>query len=183
MKKYASPKQLRSEDIKRIRKKMNMSQTDFSEFVNVSKKTIERWEQSNTPITGPITVLITLLENDTEIAENLEIPPKKYPLRIIYRFRNQICTIIDADERNRKVQIYNFRRDYLYRAFGKEEHPTYEQFEEFLESRCFPRGRDKMKLMLKDLSIPFYDPMLIIQKTEGRMAEDEFWLQIERKRL
>ena len=60
------------------------------------------------------------------------------------------------------------------------ENPTIEDYNEFLESRCFPRTRDKMKLVLRDLGIPFYDPYLIIQKTEGRMAEDDFWLKIER---
>ncbi len=39
--------------------------------------------------------------------------------------------------------------------------------------------RDKMKLILKDLNIPFYDPIMIIKKTEGRMAEDNFWIKIE----
>ena len=38
-----------------------------------------------------------------------------------------------------------------------------------------------MKLELKKLGIPFYDPMLIIEKTQGRMAEDEFSIRIERK--
>ncbi len=38
-----------------------------------------------------------------------------------------------------------------------------------------------MKLILKDLDLPFYDPMLIIEKTEGRMAEDDFWIRIERE--
>ena len=37
-----------------------------------------------------------------------------------------------------------------------------------------------MKLILKDLDLPFYDPLMIIQKTEGRMAEDHFWIRIER---
>lgn len=36
-----------------------------------------------------------------------------------------------------------------------------------------------MKLILKDLNIPFYDPIMIIKKTEGRMAEDNFWIKIE----
>ena len=58
--------------------------------------------------------------------------------------------------------------------------PDIEDYREFLESRCFPRTRDKMKLVLKDLGIPFYDPYLIIQKTEGRMAEDDFWIRIEK---
>ena len=38
-----------------------------------------------------------------------------------------------------------------------------------------------MKLVLKDLDVPFYDPLLIIEKTQGRMAEDDFWIRIERK--
>jgi putative transcriptional regulator len=29
------------------------------------------------------------------------------------------------------------------------------------------------------LGLPFYDPILIIQKTEGRMAGDNFWIRIE----
>ena len=68
----------------------------------------------------------------------------------------------------------------MFRAFGREEHPTFEQYEEFLESRCFPRSRDKMKLILKDLDLPFYDSLMIIEKTQGRMAEDDFWIRIER---
>ena len=56
---------------------------------------------------------------------------------------------------------------------------TQKEFAEFIESRCFPRERDKMKLILKDLNIPFYDPIMIIKKTEGRMAEDNFWIKIE----
>ena len=37
-----------------------------------------------------------------------------------------------------------------------------------------------MKLELKRLGLPFYDPLLIVEKTEGRMAEDDFWLKVER---
>lgn len=33
---------------------------------------------------------------------------------------------------------------------------------------------------LIDVDLPFYDPFMIIQKTEGRMAEDHFWIRIER---
>ena len=67
------------------------------------------------------------------------------------------------------------------RAFGVREYPTYEDYEEFLESRCFPRTRDKMKRELKRLDLPFYDPLMIIEKTEGRMAEDDFWIKMEKK--
>lgn len=45
----------------------------------------------------------------------------------------------------------------MFRAFGCIENPSYTEYKEFLESRCFPRTRDKMKLVLKDLDLPFYD--------------------------
>ena len=85
-----------------------------------------------------------------------------------------------GNEREKRVQIYNYTKDNIKRAFGKNEHPTFEEYEEFLESRCFPRSRDKMKLILKELDLPFYEPMMIIEKTAGKMAEDEFWIKIER---
>ena len=50
-------------------------------------------------------------------------------------------------------------------AFGVNQLPTYEEYEEFLESRCFPKTRDKIKLELKRLDLPFYDPLMIIEKT------------------
>ena len=69
-----------------------------------------------------------------------------------------MCTIIDVDERSRKVKLHNYAENLFYRAFGCVEKPTYEQYEKFLESRCFPRTRDKMKLMLEHFDLPFYDP-------------------------
>ena len=41
----------------------------------------------------------------------------------------------------------------------------------FFGVSLFPKKRDKMKLILKDLDLPFYDPLMIIQKTEGRMQK------------
>ena len=84
------------------------------------------------------------------------------------------------NEPERKVKVKNYTDKIMFRAFGVVETPDYEQNLEFLESRCFPSSRDKMKLILKDLDLPFYDPMMIIEKTEGRMAEDDFWIRIER---
>ena len=110
----------------------------------------------------------------------LAIPEKVYPLRLWYMSGDQVSTIIDVDEQNRKVEIHNYTKDYIARACGVIECPSFEDYEAFLESRCFPRTRDKMKLVLEDLGLPFYDPFMIIEKTEGRMAEDDFWIRIER---
>ena len=85
------------------------------------------------------------------------------------------------DELNREIEVKNYTADPLFRAFGAKLEPGYEDYEAFLESRCFPRTRDKMKLQLKMMDLPFYDPIMIIQKTQGRMADDHFWLKVELK--
>lgn len=177
---FAVSDSISSSEIRNIRKKLNLTQTEFAELVNVSVKTVERWESSHKPVTGPVVTLLKILKENPQTEEDLRIPVRKYPLRLWYMYFNDVCTIIDIDERSRRVKIYNFTNDYAFRAFGKITTPTFEQYEDFLESRCFPRSRDKMKIMLKELDIPFYDPFMIIEKTEGRTADDNFWLRIER---
>lgn len=183
MKKYVIPKSCKKDDLKLFRKKFQLTQSEFANLVGVSRQTIERWETSDKEITGPVAAFIFTFSMYPNLLEQLEIPSKKYPIRLFYMFRNEICTIIDVDERSREIQIKNYKKDRLFCAFGKEEHPTFEEYEEFLESRCFPRQRDKMKLMLRELGLPFYDPFLIIEKTEGRMAEDNFWIRIDREKI
>ncbi|MCD8154359.1 MAG: hypothetical protein LUF78_06715 [Clostridiales bacterium] len=91
---------------------------------------------------------------------------------------NGICTIINADFKNEQVTIENKTDDNLHRAFGVNETPSWADFEFFLEDRCFPRTRDKLKLVLKDIGVDHYDPLTIIRKTQGRMAEDTQWIEI-----
>lgn len=173
---------LYADDIKKIRSKLDLTQAEFAQLVNVSLKTIERWESfgSQKEITGPIVTLVKLLDEYPQSSEDLKIPPKVYGMRLWYMYNNEICTIIDVDESGRRLRIFNYTNKYMFRAFGRIEKPTFEQYEEFLESRCFPRTRDKMKLILRELDLPFYEPLMIIEKTEGRMAEDNFWIKIER---
>ena len=176
---YAVAECLYAEDIKDLRHSLGITQKELATLLRCSKSTVERWEMGDAPITGPLVLLAQLLREYPEYAERIRIPEQSYPLRLWYMFRNTPCTLIDVNEAERKVQIQNFTDRFLFRAFGKVEHPDYAMYEEFLESRCFPESRDKLKLVLQDLDLPFYDPLLIIQKTQGRMAEDEFWIQIE----
>ncbi len=87
--------------------------------------------------------------------------------------KDNINTVIDVNMINRKVSFKNFTSNILSRAFGNKEEATYEDFEDFLKSRCFPPSRDKLKIELEKLNIPFYDPLLIIEKTKGRMADND----------
>lgn len=99
-------------------------------------------------------------------------------MRMHFLHEDQVCTVIDVDFMHKKIYIRNKTKDLIHRAFGVLENPTWEDFETFLESRCFPRSRANLKNILRDIGVPEYDPLQIIEKTGGRMAEDHQWIQI-----
>lgn len=167
-----------AEQIKEKRNSLNLTQKEFAEIVGVSKPTIERWETSDRSITGPIVQLLQFLNR--EYIESITIPEKDFPIRMWYMHKDKVCTLIDVHEGKQIVRIKNYTKNRQFMAFGANKNPSFEDYEDFLRSRCFPESRDKMKLILKDLNLPFYDPFLIIEKTQGRMAEDDFWIKVER---
>jgi len=180
MKNYNIENSINPKKIKDFRKKLGMTQAEFAKFLGISRPTVERMESSHKDITGPIAVLIDLLQDNTDLIEEQRIPDKIYPLRLWYMYKDKKCTLIDVDELNKKVYIRNYVTNIMYRAFGNNDKPSFSDYEEFLKSRCFPESRDKIKIELESLGLPFYDTMMIIQKTEGRMAEDNFWILIEK---
>ena len=91
--KFAIQDKLSSADIKLMRQKLKLKQKDLAALLNVSVKTIERWEQSNTEISGPVVTLLKLLNEEPEWVKALEIPEKEFPLRL------HIC-ISDVYHRN-----------------------------------------------------------------------------------
>ena len=168
------------DEIKRIRKKLNLTQKELASITNSSKSSVERWEGRDGKASGAVAVLLNMLDRHPEYLEEIIIPRNEYPLRLRYMYKDMLCTVIDVDDINQKIRIKNYVDNIMFRAFGKINEPDYEMYEEFLESRCFPRTRDKIKLMLRDMNLPFYDPFLIVERTNGRMAEDDFWIDIER---
>ena len=116
---YAVKHSIRAEDIRILRKKLKLTQKDFAKLVNVSQKTIERWESENRDITGPVTTLVHILNEYPQIEENLRVPEKEYPIRLWYMFKSEICTIIDVDERGRKVKIYNYTNNFIKKALAE----------------------------------------------------------------
>lgn len=177
---FITPDYITGKEIKNVRLSLGLTQKEFAALISSSKPTVERWEASSDKIRGPICLLIKMLKKYPEHMSVLKVPERTTPIRLWYMHNQTVCTIIDVDEMQREIRIKNYEEHFMFRAFGREEHPSYEMYEEFLESRCFPRTRDKMKLVLQDLNLPFYDPFMIIEKTEGRMAEDDFWIRIER---
>jgi len=64
-------------------------------------------------------------------------------------------------------------------AFGNNTLPTWEDFKLFLEDRCLPRQRAGLQEYLDAIGVGEHDPIEIISKTAGRMAEDNQWLEME----
>lgn len=105
---------------------------------------------------------------------------EKYKVRYDYMLDRQITTSILVDFKNENVIAKNYSSHPMKRAFGVKRKPTWEDFVEFVEERCVPKSRDHMKLILRDYGLSTFDPFSIIEKTGGRMAEDNRYIRIYR---
>ncbi len=89
-----------------------------------------------------------------------------------------LCTKICADRSTHQLAIENAVDDPLSTAFGVNPAPGWDDLQTFLESRCIPRQRDGLQYYLSQLGLDRYDPLEIIRRTAGHMAEDGFWIKI-----
>ena len=101
-----------------------------------------------------------------------------YMIRMDYMNGDECCSQLLVSFKKRQVVVENTTDVPFHRAFGMKAKPTWEDFEEFLEERCMPRTRDHLRLVLEEIGVDSYDPMAIIEKTQGRMAEDQQWLKL-----
>lgn len=100
-------------------------------------------------------------------------------LLLSYYDGDTLCSKIAADTVDRNLCVENYSSDVFKTAFGNNQLPTWDDFQEFLEERCIPRGRAGLREYLETLGLDAYDPLEIIKKTSGRMAEDQQWLKVE----
>ncbi len=94
-----------------------------------------------------------------------------------YRYRDTLCATIQLDSDTKSVSVKNFAEDVFYRPFGVIRNPSFKDFEELLEERCFPRTNHHAKYYLKQLGLDFYDPLDIVRKTNGKVYGDKFWIE------
>lgn len=100
-------------------------------------------------------------------------------MKLLYFDREELCTTIVVDHTERILCIENHTDRMIKTAFGNNAVPTWEDLQHFLEERCIPHTRAGLREYLETIGAEEYDPMEIIKKTEGRMAEDEQWIRIE----
>lgn len=103
-------------------------------------------------------------------------------MEIRYYNGDTLCTLIYADKTVQDLCAENYTDNLVKTAFGKNSLPTWADLEAFLEERCIPRQRAGLREYLEALGLEEYDPLAMIQKTEGRMAEDDQWMEVRQIR-
>ena len=162
----------RPQNVRNAGRKARFSEEEIAEILKMDREGRKVTEIAEAMGTSRQTIY-KYLENEKRLKEDVNVT-----MRMKYMYNDVLCTVIDVDFLHRKIYIDNRVNVPIFRAFGVMEHPTGEDFEYFLESRCFPRSRAGLKRLLKELEIAYYDPLLIIEKTQGRMAEDHHWIEI-----
>lgn len=99
--------------------------------------------------------------------------------RFSYYDGDKLCTKIGADFTEKIVVAENFTDNIVKTAFGMNKMPTWVDFMNFLEERCIPNGRGGLREYLEAIGLERYDPVQILEKTKGKMAEDNQWIETE----
>ena len=89
-----------------------------------------------------------------------------------------LCTTIAVDFTEQTLCVENHTKRLVKTAFGKNRLPTWEDLRDFLEERCIPRQREGLRAYLDALGLDEYDPWEIVRRTQGRMAEDQQWIEV-----
>lgn len=153
------------ETVTALAKEYGISRQVLSGYLNQSNEkekenynTVKSWERLNRSFEG--------------------IEPADYTTRMEFMCADDCCSVMLINSEEEKIEVINETDDLLHRAFGIKAKPTWEDFEAFLESRCFPRDREDVELLLADLELDEYEPLAIVERTEGRMAGDKQWIKI-----
>ena len=100
-------------------------------------------------------------------------------MKLEFYDRESLCTKIIADFTDETLSVENTTEHIVKTAFGKNEVPTWEDLQNFLEERCVPRSRSGIREYLETIRVEEYNPIEIIKKTSGRMSEDDQWIKLE----
>lgn len=90
-----------------------------------------------------------------------------------------LCSVICADFSDKTVKHEDYTNDCMKTPFGNNKNPDFSDFENFLKERCIPESRAGIKEYLDVLNLDSYEPLEIIKKTKGVMAEDNIHLELE----
>ena len=104
-------------------------------------------------------------------------------MKLKYMWKNTCVADMEISICKKKVSVINYTDNILHRPFGRNNSPTMQDLEDFLESRCFPKARANCKQLLNDLGLQAYDPLDICIATHGRQWDDYNWILFEGEEL
>lgn len=99
-------------------------------------------------------------------------------IKLNFYNNDTLCSRVLADYTDKLVKVENYINDIFHTAFGVNENPSWDDYLSFLEDRCIPRKRAGLKEYLDALGVDEYEPLEIIKKTKGTMAEDNQWIEV-----
>lgn len=162
---------------KEARIKSGLTQKELSMVTDIDQAEISKIESGNA--NPSIKTLERLAQGmGMELRVSFEFPKQGHRLRLEYYNGEILCSTIRVDETNHTVSVINHTDDVVHTAFGKNIDPSWEDYQDFLEERCIPRTREGLRDYLDAIGVAEYDPLSIIRKTDGRMAEDHQWIRV-----
>ena len=115
--------------------------------------------------------LVEFLEKKKKLGHKL--------LLLYYYDAETLCSTVCADYSDETLAVEDSVSDPIRTAFGNNKLALWEDYLAFLEDRCVPRGRDGLQWYLTAIGTDSFEPLEIIKKTSGRMAEDNQWIRLE----
>lgn len=129
----------------------------FSTFIANEKFDFDEFDKKREYIYRNILTYTKSKSNITREIARRELT--KEEKRMFVMFRDKLATVIIYDEAKKKIEIKNFLQYNYMKAFGVNEEPTWEDFEEFLKDRCFPKNRYDAQDLLQNLGLTEYIPL------------------------
>ncbi len=172
-----------NEKLQEIRRRHEAGETvtALAGIYGVSRQTLHRYLKKPAqegPSPGSRRIYRSLKEWQRLNRDFPDVDVREYTLRMDYMNGAECCSRLLVNFQRHQVVVANETDVAFHRAFGVKARPTWEDFEAFLEERCMPGSRDRLRLVLEDIGVDSYDPMTIIERTQGRMAEDRQWLKL-----
>ncbi len=145
--------------------------TNWVNELNINEGQIELLFDGERIIVSPRLTLCGFLDNKKNLGHEL----------VLFSFYDGdiLCTKICADFTDKTIIAENFTDNIVKTSFGKNIAPVWNDFENFLRERCVPESRSGIREYLEGIGVEEYDPLKIIEKTQGRMAEDNQWISME----
>ena len=100
-------------------------------------------------------------------------------MKLKYMWKNDCVADIEYDFMSRKVFVINYTDVIWKRPFGVHLDPSFQDFENFLESRCFPKDRVNRDQLLEDMGLFAYSPYGIVKIMHGVQSDDYGWILFE----